>query len=92
MARTKKENASSSSTATIGKIVDDAIGGSAPAPNERDNPRLESVLPKAYARPDLDTEGWGEEAPQRFLPNFIRNRYQSQIASDRLLRLGLPST
>ena len=36
---------------TIGKIVDDANGGRAQAPIERDNPRLKGVLPKDYARP-----------------------------------------
>jgi type I restriction enzyme M protein len=34
---------------TIGKLVDDAMAGI-----ERDNPALESVLPRDYARPALD--------------------------------------
>ena len=38
-------------TPTIGKSVDDAKGGRAQAPIERDNPRLKGVLPKDYARP-----------------------------------------
>ena len=41
---------------TIGKTVDDANGGRAQAPIERDNPRLKGVLPKDYARPGLDKQ------------------------------------
>ena len=40
---------------TIGKIVDDAI-----VAVERDNPRLNGVLPKDYARPGLDKNRLGE--------------------------------
>jgi type I restriction enzyme M protein len=36
---------------TIGKTVDDAM-----VAIERDNPRLKGVLPKDYARPDLDKQ------------------------------------
>jgi len=40
---------------TIGRLVDDAMGGI-----ERDNPVLKNVLPKEYARPALDKERLGQ--------------------------------
>ncbi len=40
---------------TIGKLVDDAM-----VAIERDNPTLKGVLPKTYARPDLDKQRLGE--------------------------------
>jgi len=40
---------------TIGKLVDDAM-----VAIERDNPQLKGVLPKTYARPDLDKQRLGE--------------------------------
>jgi len=40
---------------TIGKLVDDAMGGI-----ERDNPQLKGVLPKEYARPALDKQRLGQ--------------------------------
>jgi type I restriction enzyme M protein len=40
---------------TIGKLVDDAM-----VAIECDNPRLKGVLPKDYARPDLDKQRLGE--------------------------------
>ena len=40
---------------TIGKIIDDAM-----AAIERDNKSLKGVLPKDYARPDLDKQRLGE--------------------------------
>ena len=42
---------------TIGTLVDDAM-----APIERDNPSLNGVLPKDYARPDLDKQRLGQRA------------------------------
>lgn len=39
----------------IGKIIDDAMTAI-----EKDNPRLKGVLPKTYARPDLDKTRLGE--------------------------------
>ena len=47
--------APSTSSATIGKTVDDAM-----VAIERDNPRLKGVLPKDYARPCLDKQRLGE--------------------------------
>ena len=47
--------APSTSSATIGKTVDDAM-----VAIERDNPRLKGVLPKDYARPGLDKQRLGE--------------------------------
>ena len=47
----------------IGKTVDDANGGRARAPIERDNPRLKGVLPKDYARPGLDTAARDSASP-----------------------------
>jgi type I restriction enzyme M protein len=41
--------------ATVGRLVDDAMAGI-----ERDNPALEGVLPKDYARPALDKERLGQ--------------------------------
>lgn len=40
---------------TIGKLVDDAMVGI-----ERDNPALKGVLPKDYARPELDKQRLGQ--------------------------------
>lgn len=40
---------------TIGKIIDDAMDLI-----ERDNPRIKGILPKNYARPDLDKTRLGE--------------------------------
>jgi len=40
---------------TIGKIIDDAM-----VAIEKENPRLKGVLPKRYARPDLDKRRLGE--------------------------------
>jgi len=40
---------------TIGKLIDDAM-----VALERDNPTLKGVLPKSYARPDLDKTRLGE--------------------------------
>jgi type I restriction enzyme M protein len=40
---------------TIGKTIDDGM-----VAIERDNPSLKSVLPKSYARPDLDKTRLGE--------------------------------
>jgi len=40
---------------TIGKFLDDAMAGI-----ERDNPSLKGVLPKEYARPNLDKERLGQ--------------------------------
>ncbi|MBU2602504.1 MAG: type I restriction-modification system subunit M [Actinobacteria bacterium] len=40
---------------TIGRLVDDAMAGI-----ERDNPGLKGVLPKDYARPQLDKERLGQ--------------------------------
>jgi len=40
---------------TIGRLVDDAM-----VAIERDNPTLKGVLPKTYARPDLDKQRLGE--------------------------------
>ena len=40
---------------TIGKLMDDAM-----AAKERDNPSLQGVLPKDYARPDLDKQPFGQ--------------------------------
>ena len=40
---------------TIGKLLDDAM-----VAIERDNPSLKGVLPKDYARPDLDKQRLGE--------------------------------
>jgi len=40
---------------TVGKLVDDAM-----VAIERDNPQLKGVLPKTYARPDLDKQRLGE--------------------------------
>src|SRR5262249_28263820 len=40
---------------TIGQVVDDAMGGI-----ERDNPALNGVLPKDYARPALDKQRLGQ--------------------------------
>ena len=39
----------------IGRLVDDAMGGI-----ERDNPALKDVLPKDYARPELDKQRLGQ--------------------------------
>ena len=41
--------------ATIGRLVDDAMAGI-----ERDNPQLKGVLPKEYARPNLDSIRLGQ--------------------------------
>ncbi len=40
---------------TIGRIIDDAM-----VAIEKENPRLKGVLPKTYARPDLDKQRLGE--------------------------------
>jgi type I restriction enzyme M protein len=40
---------------TIGKLIDDAMDAI-----ERENPRLKAVLPKRYARPDLDKTRLGQ--------------------------------
>ena len=40
---------------TIGRVVDDAMSAI-----ERDNPSLKGVLPKDYARPDLDKQRLGQ--------------------------------
>jgi type I restriction enzyme M protein len=40
---------------TIGTLVDDAMAGV-----ERDNPSLNGVLPKDYARPSLDKQRLGQ--------------------------------
>jgi type I restriction enzyme M protein len=40
---------------TIGQLVDDGMAGI-----ERDNPQLKSVLPKDYARPNLDKQRLGQ--------------------------------
>jgi len=51
----KQKFSPDSSTATIGKTVDDAM-----VAIERDNPRLKGVLPKDNARPGLDKHRLGE--------------------------------
>jgi type I restriction enzyme M protein len=45
----------SSKQPTIGKLLEDAMDAI-----ERDNPRLQRVLPKDYARPGLDKHRFGE--------------------------------
>lgn len=57
MARKPNDN---TSTATIRKIVDDAM-----VAIERDNPRLKGVLPKDYARPGLNTARCDSALAQR---------------------------